>query len=224
MTAGVPGRIAVSAEFLAVSSRRIFILEHNSPTLPCSESLIVVPPLAEEMNRSRRMFTLLGQRLAAAGIVTTVVDLAGTGDSDGEFGDATWEAWLDDLDAVTVRALAGGCRRLWLCGLRLGALLALDFVARRAPAPDTRLLLWQPIIEGSAALTQFLRLRLAECMRAGAPPKETTRELRERLRAGESLEVAGYMLNPALGAAIDGLSWTRLARRPEETRTARDSR
>ncbi len=51
---------------------------------------------------------------------------------------------------------------LW--GLRLGALLALDFAREISKKKLDRFILWQPVISGDSFLTQFLRLRLANEM------------------------------------------------------------
>jgi hypothetical protein len=55
-------------------------------------------------------------------------------------------------------------------------------------------------------LTQFLRLRLAAEMLADGAAQTGVRELRETLRRGVPLEIAGYDLHPRLAAEIDALS------------------
>ena len=115
------------------------------------------------------------------------------------------EQWLDDvaLGRQWLSARLGRAVGLW--GLRLGALLALDH-ARRAAAPPQCLLLWQPVHSGSAFLTQFLRLRIAnDMLTEDGAPKTGTAALREQLRGGTPLEVAGYELAPALAEALDAL-------------------
>jgi exosortase A-associated hydrolase 2 len=91
--------------------------------------------------------------------------------------------------------------------LRLGALLALD-VAATTEVPG--LLLWQPVTNGAQCLTQFLRLKVASQMLADGAAGSGTAALREKLAAGEALEIAGYRLDPALAAAIDGCDGARL--------------
>jgi exosortase A-associated hydrolase 2 len=89
-------------------------------------------------------------------------------------------------------------------GLRLGALLALDY-AQTAAQPVDRLLLWQPVTSGSAFLTQFLRLRVAGDMLQDEAAKGGTQALRAALQAGSPIEIAGYDLSPALAKAVDGV-------------------
>lgn len=189
----------------------------HAPVAETGRCAIVVPPFAEELNKSRRMLSLLGAQLAADGAAVWRPDLFGTGESDGEFADARWEGWLEDLGTTIQAARAEGARHVSLWALRLGALLVLDFLRRR-PLPELgQLVLWHPVVSGTQNMTQFLRLRLAANMRGSAEPGENTASLRARLARGEPLEVAGYQLAPALVAAIDALELEALAlaaRRP----------
>ena len=190
--------------FLGSGADRRFCLFHR-PAGTCRGAVLYVPPFAEELNRTRRMAALGARRLAAQGYGVLQVDLLGTGDSAGDFLDARWDLWKQDLDmgAAWLRARVDAPLTLW--GLRLGALLALD-VARTAAMPLAPMLLWQPVASGATYLTQFLRLRTANAMLGeDAAAQSGTKALRAALQAGETLEIAGYDLTPALARAIDAL-------------------
>lgn len=169
--------------------------------------LIYVHPFGEEMNKSRRMAALQARAFAAIGLGVLQIDLFGCGDSSGEFGNARWNVWKQDL-AIAKKWLenrADAPLSLW--GLRLGALLALDFAKSSDSAID-RIILWQPVLSGESFLTQFLRLRLANEILALDTEKKRmtgTDTMRAFLKAGNMLEVAGYELAPDLAAAIDSL-------------------
>lgn len=195
--------------FAPASPGQRFCLHHAPNSRGSARgSVLYAHPFAEEMNKSRRTAALQARALAAQGFDVLQIDLLGCGDSSGDFGDATWDAWLDDL-ALGARWLAeNGSGPLVLWGLRLGALLALDFARARETAVE-RFLLWQPVTSGEAFLTQFLRLRLASEMLGGAR-SGGTQELRERLAAGEPLEIAGYTLSPALASSLEQLKLTNL--------------
>lgn len=172
--------------------------------------MVVAPPFAEELNRSRRMIAVQMAALAEQGIGSLVVDPYGTGDSAGDFAGARWDGWRADLE-TGLRWLAGrGRARIVVLGIRLGALMAAE-LARTAGLGVERLVLWQPVGSGEALITQVLRLRLAGDMAVAAEARTTTKELRARLAAGEVLEVAGYPLSAPLTQAIDRL---RLAELP----------
>lgn len=186
--------------FLPSPRGPLFALYHAAAG-ECRQALLYVHPFGDEMNRSRRMAAMTARRLAATGVAVLQLDLHGCGDSAGEFADARWEAWLDDLalGSAWLGERSGVVPGLW--GLRLGALLALDF-ARRCPQPPARLLLWQPVTSGAVYLTQFLRLRSAgDMLREGSA--RGTQALRAGLLEGIPLEVAGYSLSPSLAATID---------------------
>jgi exosortase A-associated hydrolase 2 len=176
-------------------------------------TVVVVPPFAEEMNRSRRMVALQARELASQGIRVLVFDLFGTGDSDGDFGDARWEGWLADLDVVVSSARASGARAS-LLGIRLGALLAVE-AAARAPDLDT-IALWQPCTSGKVYLRQFLRLRMAESLINDKPGAGSVSASLAELAAGESLEIAGYRLAPALAEAVQARSFDNLRPQPRQ--------
>ena len=59
--------------------------------------VLYIHPFAEEMNKSRRMAALQARAFAQAGYAVLQIDLHGCGDSAGDFGDATWEHWIDDV-------------------------------------------------------------------------------------------------------------------------------
>ena len=67
-------------------------------------------------------------------------------------------------------------------------------------------LFWQPVVNGQSLLQQFLRLKLAGELVSGTG-KLAIEEARRALSEGESVEVAGYTLAPALA---QGLATARL--------------
>lgn len=181
-------------------------------------AVLHVHPFGEEMNRTRRMAALQARALAAAGAAVLQIDLYGCGDSSGDFADARWALWQDDL-AMGHAWLArhtGLPVSLW--GVRLGALLALDY-ARQAVDPLGPFVFWQPVTNGKAYLTQILRLRLATELlapEAGGDASTgigagSTQSMRDMLDQGETLEIGGYGIAPALAAAIDAVDAAQLA-------------
>lgn len=173
--------------------------------------MLLFPPFAEELNKSRRMIALQARSFADAGFAVFVVDLFGTGDSAGDFAEARWEKWRADMLCVAEYLRENGVAHLVVWGLRSGALLALDVLGELA-LPVERILLWQPVIRGEQMMTQFLRLRLAaELTKGDGKSAVTTQDLRRGLAHGDALEIAGYSLAPELVTAIDALDLTELA-------------
>ena len=161
-----------------------------------------VHPLAEEMNKSRRMAALQARAMADAGWSVLQVDLFGCGDSDGDFSEADWQQWLADISdaAAWLRLQTGHMPALW--GLRAGCLLACEVAGGMDPAPD--LLLWQPAISGRQTLQQFLRLKVAsQLFKDSTPDRMSTKQLHDVLSRGDSVEVAGYALSSRLAMGLD---------------------
>ena len=206
---GDVSRAPFEAFFLHAGSGERFCIFHPANGAPLG-SILYVHPFAEEMNKSRRMAAQQARAFRARGYSVLQIDLQGCGDSGGDFGEARWELWHDDLAlaAAWLATHADGPVHLW--GLRLGALLAADHL-RQAPHSFAGLLLWQPVISGTQFMTQFLRFRLGAEMLSGAAAGKGTEQLRAQLAAGAALEIAGYELAPPLASAIERLDLAALA-------------
>lgn len=207
--AGRSGSDGFEAFFLEAPSGRLFCT-YRAGRAPASASrgthapaLLVLPPFAEEMNKTRRMLALLAQRAQAAGISVLIPDLHGTGDSDGEFGDATLGTWSDDLR----------CCADWLAGQVAApvSVLAVRFGALQVGLLPThvcaggQLVLWQPATSGRLLVNQFLRLKLAGQLLAGSEAQAGMTSLRQELQREGSLEVAGYTIRRELVESIESL-------------------
>jgi uncharacterized protein len=163
-------------------------------------ALVHVHAWAEEMNKARRMVALQARALARAGYAVLLIDLQGCGDSAGDFADATWQAWLADVQAA-VQWLQQQCSApVCLWGLRAGCLLAAQAAHEMNLACD--FLFWQPATQGKALLQQFLRLKAAAQMQQ-QDAKTTLAQLRAALDAGRGVEVAGYGISAALALGLE---------------------
>lgn len=191
-----------SACFIDGPAGRLFALHHPAPVpvLP-RRALIYVQPFAEEMNRARRTAALQARAFAETGIDALLLDLFGTGDSEGDFRDARWQIWLEDIVSAARWLRGREIEVIGLWGLRLGALLAVA-AASAAPEQFRRLVLWQPVVDGKTMLTQVLRIRVAAGMH-GRAPRETADTLRRALATDGSVEVAGYEISAELAQALD---------------------
>lgn len=164
-------------------------------------AFLFIPPFAEEMNRCRAAVSWQTREFAKIGYSTLVLDPFGTGDSEGELSDASWDVWQSDITIAANWLENKTSSSISLWGFRLGCLLAADF-ANSSPGRIRNLLLWQPVVDGKLFLTQYLRYRVASLVDRGLPP-ETTREIRYRLNSCEIIEVAGYPISGALAEGLD---------------------
>jgi exosortase A-associated hydrolase 2 len=195
------------AFYLPAPSGRLFTLYRppQASATRLNRLVILVAPFGEEMNASRRAYSVLAQRLSADGIASLMFDFFGCGDSEGEFAAASWETWLQDLNSIVAYA-----RQHWpdqtlqLLGLRSASLLIAEHIVNEGTDNIERIVLWQPLMHGSEQVNQFLRLRLAaNILQAQSAQRETTQSLREIARRQGSVEVAGYELTPTLIDALD---------------------
>lgn len=99
-------------------------------------ALLFLPPLFEEMNRTRALLATIMRRLAADGFACWLPDLPGTGESERALDQVGWGDWLEAAAAAfdTAGAIAS-------IGVRGGALLDRPSPARWrfAPAPGASL-------------------------------------------------------------------------------------
>ena len=162
--------------------------------------IVFVHALGDEMNKSRRMVSLQARSLSEAGYAVLSIDLLGCGDSSGDFGDATWSAWIDDVTLACGWLRRAADAPLWLWGMRAGALLAVDAASQLDE--DCRFLFWQPAVSGRVLLQQFLRFKAAGDMAEGRAAAVMA-DLRQRLDAGEAVDIAGYTLCPQLAQGLE---------------------
>ena len=187
----------VTPYFIPAAEGNLFALYYAPELNENKHCIIHIPAFAEEMNKSRRMVAMQSRAFMQQGQSVLVFDLLGTGDSAGEFAEATWQGWLDNIATVIEWLKLQGIERFSFWGLRTGVLLALDFL-QHSKQPIQQLICWQPVLKGENFIMQFLRLRIAAAMMNSQAPQEKTADLKRALLAGESIEVAGYLLNPEL--------------------------
>ena len=207
----------VDAFFLPLAQGNRFCLLHApAEGVAARGAVVYVHPFAEEMNNSRRMAALQSRAFAGAGWTVLQIDLLGCGDSSGDFAEAAWQRWVDDVVEAAAWLRVKTQRQPVLWGLRAGCLLSARAAGLMQPAAD--LILWQPVLSGKQFLQQFLRLKIASEIVAQATGKRGgTRELHEKLVLGESVEVAGYSVSPGLAL---GMEAAELELPPEGTRIA----
>lgn len=208
--------MTTEAFFLPADIGQRFCLFHPANRAPGSSALgqvVYVHPFTEEMNKSRRMAALQARALALAGFEVLQIDLLGCGDSSGDFGDASWAAWVADVTSACLwlrarpDAVSADQPRppLWLWGLRAGCLLAIQ--AAQTLAQPCHFVFWAPTPAGKPLLQQFLRLKAAADLASGNA-KAIMEGLRSSLGQGQAVEVAGYLLAPALASGLEQANLT----------------
>jgi len=193
------GRFSLTAGFFKGVERQLFHLLLEPEAVDIRGTLLFLHPFAEEMHMARRNVAVQARALASSGYRVMLPDLTGCGDAEGDFSDARWGVWLADARAALdhLHLLSDTPVTLW--GLRLGGLLASVLSQERTDI--SRLLLWQPVINGEQQVDQFLRLRTAASL-LDASAGFDRKTLWGELRAGRSLEIAGYELSSELALEV----------------------
>jgi exosortase A-associated hydrolase 2 len=175
--------------FLSSGNQRLYAL-YCAPAVSASDrgDVLYIHPFAEELNSVRRLVAIQAALLSEMGFGVLLFDFYGCGDSAGNFEDARWTIWKANVETAIDWLRALGARPLRIWALRLGAILAMDIAADERHAFDD-IILWQPVINGSEMMRQFLRTHVAAAGIADSEPQSAD-QLRQRLTSGFPVEVA----------------------------------
>lgn len=175
------------------------LIDTPAGSLPCivrgplaGPQLLIIPPLFEEMNRTRALLAGVGRDLAARGIGSWLPDLPGTGDSDLSLSEISWQQWQNSLLSLSELIYATSGRETHILSIRGGSLLGGSIAAR------SRYRL-APVASGERVLRELLRARLAADQERAKPT--TAADLERRLQT-ETVELAGYPITPSLAADL----------------------
>jgi len=197
-----------SIEYFGVR-RQLFGALHQPQRLrPRSTAVLLCNPFGEEASRAHRTYRVLATQLERAGYAALRFDYSGTGDSVGDSGAATVDAWVGDVASAAERLrTASGVARVTIVGLRFGATLAMLASARGELRPR-HLVLWDPVVEGAAYLRELIAQHRAY-MRA-----EIGDGWQDRLRIaadGTPAEALGAPIGAVLGAQIAAIDLAAVA-------------
>jgi uncharacterized protein len=138
----------------------------DSPPRAC---YLLCRPMGQEAVRTAAVYRVLADRLAREGCASLRFDYHGTGDSPGEEVDQTLSGWVaDTLEAHQQLTPGPGVPVLWF-GMGLGATLALR-AALRAKVLPSRLVLWEPVLNGIEYARLLLEAHRAELTREFGVP------------------------------------------------------
>lgn len=136
--------ILLDPEYFGEHERRLFGLARKVDN-PRGVGVVLCHPHAHEYNRSHRAMRELGMRLANNGFNTFSFDYFGTGDSAGDYEDARFTTWIDDINtAVDYFKKKADVDRICLVGMRIGATLAYMAAAKREDVGA--IAMWDPVV------------------------------------------------------------------------------
>jgi pimeloyl-ACP methyl ester carboxylesterase len=193
--------------FFGAAERPLFGCYHEpQPQRRKSCGVVVCYPLGHEYINSHRALRQLAVRLARAGCPVLRFDYSGCGDSGADYEQAGISQWLADIslaiDEVRTRSSHG---RVCLVGLRLGGALSMTIGAERGDVDG--LVLWDPVVDGKAYVTELTTLH-----------QQRTRPLRRRAKwaAGSNgpVEILGFPLAHSTVADLERINLLPIQRMP----------
>lgn len=131
-------------------------------------AILFVPPLFEEMNRTRALLAATMRRLAAQGFGCWLPDLGGTGESERALGQVEWSDWRHDVTAAAVHVAEKAGKPL-VASLRGGVLLD-DGAAARGWwrfAPVDGLALQRDMVRAGLAGVEWAGYAPSDALKAG---------------------------------------------------------
>jgi exosortase A-associated hydrolase 2 len=199
--------------FLDGDGERLFTFLHL-PAGPCRAGALICAPLAEEKLWSHRVLVSFARELARAGYGVLRFDFRGEGDSDRRFEDSSLTTRVEDTRRAIgeLRRHLAADAQVTIVGLRLGASVGALAAAGRDDVH--RLVLWDPILNGSDYVQTILRSNLMHQMTRHHRVIEDREALTGRLLRGESVNVEGYGLGGALFRELDALRLDQVGRPP----------
>lgn len=108
------------------SDREEWLMRIGRPHAP---AILFVPPLFEEMNRTRALIVATMRIVARTGHCAWLLDLGGTGESERELADVRWDDWRHDVTSAAAH-IAEKAKKPLIASLRGGALVDDDAKAR----------------------------------------------------------------------------------------------
>lgn len=187
------------------ASRQLFGLFH-APERESDIAVLICPPLGQEAVRAHRLFRVLSDRLSRAGVAVLRFDYYGSGDSPGEDVDGELEGWRRDVCAAheELRRRAGNRRIMWL-GPRLGAAMAV-LAARSGRCDPSRLILWDPIVDGARYLSQLRAGHVDALERSFCVPDPVWRRRLAKDENAFTDEIFGFGMSPVLRDQLRALA------------------
>lgn len=185
--------------------RRMFGIFHSPQASPRRSAILLCNAFGQEAIRAHRFQRVLAERLARAGHAVLRFDYFGTGDSMGSDIDGDLEGWSRDVLTAHRELLthSQASTATWV-GMRLGATVALR-AAQSAPEDVIKLILWDPVLDGSSYLT-YLRERHVSSLEAVFPIPLTPPPRKVANQADAYLgEALGFALSPVLRAQLSDL-------------------
>jgi len=178
--------------FFPNGSYNLFGILHEPKIKPNGEGFVFCHPFAEEKLWTHRVYVNFARELARLGYAVLRFDYMGHGDSEGKFEESSVETRLSDIQCAIkiVKEKTEETLKVNLIGLRLGATLAA--LTSELDPTINRLILWEPIINGTTYMRQMLRINLTTQTSVYKKIRHNSQTLIQMMKDGQTVNIDGY--------------------------------
>jgi pimeloyl-ACP methyl ester carboxylesterase len=165
------------------------------PLAHTTGAVVICPAILSEYDHTYSIDVSLARALAARGIAVHRFHYRGSGHSDGEPAEMSFETMLQDAHAASARLSADvGIEQPVLLGVRFGALVAAALADDSGNSP---LVLWEPALSGRTYFREAWRADMMFQINEGAKPA-TRDAFPALLERDNQVDVLGYPICRAL--------------------------
>jgi pimeloyl-ACP methyl ester carboxylesterase len=155
--------------------------------------VVICPSICVDFTRNYRREVELARALASEGVAVLRFHYRGTGNSDGDGPDITFEAMVEDVHTAAAHLRSeAGVDTVALVGTRFGGLVA------AAAGLEGPLALIEPVTDPVRFFREGFRARMAHDVREREEARLTTKQLLAELDAEGSVDVLGHSVDRRL--------------------------
>ena len=188
-------------EFFGPNAERLAGSTHL-PLGEVSGGVVVCSSICNDFMVNYRREVMLARAMAGQGLAVQRFHYRGTGNSDGDSSETSFETMREDaLGAAEHLQAASGTDRLAFVGTRMGGLVAASAARSRPKSP---LALLEPTAEGARFFRDGFRARAAHAIKEGRREAVTTEDLMRELARNGAIDVLGYSIDRLLYETASG--------------------
>lgn len=202
--------------FFGEPDRQLYGVYHPpGARAPARGSLLIVPPIGQEYDRSHWSLRQLALEAAKQGYHVLRFDFFGTGDSAGAFSELTADSMIRDIESAIEKIVSlANHNTLSIVGVRVGGLLASHVAALMKLKTVNQCITWDVFQSGSAFLGEIQQHVARTASQQGY----------NFITANGGLSLNGYVYEPSLLESFNTVQWQRFQNNRELHSVSMDER
>jgi pimeloyl-ACP methyl ester carboxylesterase len=171
-------------------TRKLYTVHYRAES---GRYLIMLPPLFEEMPRTRKLLINLARDIAQKGVNVVRFDYRGTGLSHGQFSEFSLSQAMLDLDEAVSYCQTFNPVSIQVLGFRFGGYLAIKHLSEHSHIHKT--ILWEPVLDLKLYWDELMRIALANQLITFGVIKQGKEELLAALKNNGEILIDGYSVS-----------------------------